>query len=78
VYLTVELPESGETLQAAFDEARTRGWPVVHGEVAVDDGYHYYPARESVRRWLGMAGLDMLDESDDDDYWHLLCQRPSA
>ena len=78
VYLTVELPESDEALQAAFDEGRARGWPVVHGEVAVDDGYHYYPARESVRRWLGMAGLDLLDESDDDDYWHLLCQRPSA
>ena len=38
-------------------------------------GYHYYPPRGQVRRWLAAAGFAVTDESDADHYWHLLLAR---
>lgn len=71
VYLTVELPE-GIDLDLAYDTARAKGWPVVPGELAEDDGYHYYPSRDTVLGWLDDAGLEIVEQSDGDGYWHLL------
>jgi ubiquinone/menaquinone biosynthesis C-methylase UbiE len=77
VYLTVELPESQESMRAAYERASARGWPVVWGELAEDDGYHYYPERHDVHRWLRDAALVVFEQADGDEYWHLLC-RPIA
>jgi ubiquinone/menaquinone biosynthesis C-methylase UbiE len=74
LYLTVELAENEESLQAAYEHARARGWPVVRGELAEDDGYHYYPKRDDVHRWLHEAALDVVEQADDDEYWHLVCR----
>jgi SAM-dependent methyltransferase len=38
-------------------------------------GYHYYPPRDQVRRWLAAAGFAVTDEADADHYWHLLLAR---
>jgi ubiquinone/menaquinone biosynthesis C-methylase UbiE len=81
VYLTVE-----EIDRRGFDqvlaEATAAGVPAVHGEVVAGDtaGYHYYPDRDLVRRWLVDAGFDVVDDADEwqDDYGyhHLLLGRP--
>ena len=85
LYLTVELTDPGE-LAAAFEAARARGEPVVDGEnLAPHGSYHHYPRREQVLAWLADAGLEILDETEDelldetevDSYWHLLLRRPA-
>jgi hypothetical protein len=75
LYLTVELPESQESIRAAYERAAARGWPVVRGEVSEDDGYDYYPERPDVRRWLRDAALEVFEQADGDEYWHLWCRR---
>ena len=77
LYLTVE--EVAETLiDAAFADLSSRGLPVVRGEVTEGDvaGYHYYPGRDQVARWLEAVGLAIVDHDteaiEDWGYWHLL------
>ena len=77
LYLTVE--EVAETLiDAAFADLSSRGLPVVRGEIIEGDvaGYHYYPGREQVARWLEAEGLAIVDHDteaiEDWGYWHLL------
>ena len=77
LYLTVE-----EVSEAAIDDAFTkltsRGLPVVRGEVTEGDvaGYHYYPGRHQVARWLEAEGLAVVDQDTEANdgwaYWHLL------
>jgi len=74
VYLTVERADADD-IARLNGEAADAGLPVVDGEMAdTDGGYHYYPPRTRVRDWLAEAGLDVVDEADGDDYWHLLCR----
>jgi SAM-dependent methyltransferase len=77
LYLTVE-----EIADAQIDEAHLalagRGLPVVRGEVIEGDvaGYHYYPGRDQVRRWLDAEALEIVGEDTEPQegwaYWHLL------
>lgn len=77
LYLTVELIDP-EGLAEAVQAARARGEPVVDGEdLQPDGGYHYFPRRGQVLAWLIDAGLDVIDESEGDFYWHLLLRRPA-
>ena len=77
LYLTVEQVDRNR-LERAFDEATARGLPVVFGDRAdvATGGYHHYPSREQVRRWLDDAELTVVDESDEEldgyGYHHLL------
>lgn len=74
VYLTVEIAD-GQEVDAAYREALAQGWPVLPGEVVAEGGrYHFYPRRSVVRQWLADARLEVVAESDADDYWHLLCR----
>ena len=77
LYLTVE--EVAETvIDEAFADLSARGLPVVRGEVIEGDvaGYHFYPGRDQVARWLEAEGLAIVDQEtetlDDWGYWHLL------
>ena len=80
LYLTVE-----ELDRADVDErnagARSDGLPVVEGEVIVRStgGYHFYPDRIRVERWLTDAGFAILDQADEAldgyGYHHLLVRR---
>jgi ubiquinone/menaquinone biosynthesis C-methylase UbiE len=77
VYLTVEeVPD--ETVADAFTTLSERGLPVVRGEVIEGDvaGYHYYPGRDQVMRWLGAANLAIVEEGTESHgdwaYWHLI------
>jgi hypothetical protein len=77
LYLTVE--EVTETdLDEAFADLTARGLPVVRGEVIEGDvaGYHFYPGRDQVMRWLEAESLSVIDQDTeahgDWGYWHLL------
>jgi 2-polyprenyl-3-methyl-5-hydroxy-6-metoxy-1,4-benzoquinol methylase len=79
LYLTIEQVDESR-LERAFDEASAAGLSVVFGD-RVDSatgGYHHYPDREQVRRWLDDAQLVVIDEADEDlgdyGYHHLLCR----
>jgi len=77
LYLTVEEGEDAE-IEAAYADATAKGLPAVRGEIVEGDvaGYHYYPGRDQVARWLAAEGLDVVDEGfDQEDGWgyrHLL------
>jgi cyclopropane fatty-acyl-phospholipid synthase-like methyltransferase len=77
VYLTIEeVPEAA--LDDAFVSLRERGLPVVRGEVIERDvaGYHYYPGRDQVMRWLEAENLSIVEQDteahEDWAYWHVL------
>ena len=82
LYLTVEEVEQ-RVVDEAFAALVDRGLPVVRGEVIDGDvaGYHYYPTRDQVRRWLDAARLTIVeDETEPQEgwgYWHLLL-RPAG
>ena len=50
---------------------------VIEGDVA---GYHYYPGRERVARWLAAEGLAVVQQGTEPQdgwaYWHLLLRAP--
>lgn len=77
LYLTVEEVDDGEH-DVALAEAVALGLPAVRGEHTGPEtgGYHYYPARDEVRRWLDAEGLEVVDEADERldgyGYHHLL------
>jgi SAM-dependent methyltransferase len=83
LYLTVE-HQDDEAIESAFAENTARGLPVVRGEIVDGDtaGYHYYPGRDQVLRWLDAKGLDVVAEAfDQEDGWgylHLLLRGRST
>ena len=38
-------------------------------------GYHYHLPRDQVRRRLATAGFTSTEETDADNYWHLMLTR---
>jgi hypothetical protein len=77
IYLTVEEVDPG-LLDEAFAATAHVGLPAVHGEDVGDDtaGYHYYPSRDRISRWLEDAGIEVVEEADEAldgyGYHHLL------
>ncbi len=77
LYMTTEEVDEAE-IDAAFVELTGQGLPAVRGEVVEGDvaGYHFYPGRDQIQRWLEDAGLRIEDEAfDQEDGWgyrHLL------
>jgi SAM-dependent methyltransferase len=79
LYLTVELTDP-EALERAFADATARGLPVVPGEWAERDAYHFYPPPTQVAAWVEQAGLVTVeqDRSAGDGYGYLhLLLRPA-
>jgi SAM-dependent methyltransferase len=74
LYFTVELAEQSEITQA-YQSSREQGLPVVYGECADEDGYHYYPELEQVRAWVAEAGFELVEEVCGDLYQHFLVRR---
>src|SRR5262245_2268951 len=62
LYFTVEV-DSSERVEAAFARGREMGLPVVHGEWADGEVYHYYPPLDEVRRWLEEARFELVEEA---------------
>jgi 2-polyprenyl-3-methyl-5-hydroxy-6-metoxy-1,4-benzoquinol methylase len=74
LYFTVELAEDSD-VDAAFEQAKEMGLPVVHGEWINDGVYHYYPSMSQVREWLGQAGFEPVDEGEGDGYHHFVARK---
>ena len=76
LYLTSELALEDE-LAWDYRAARAAGYPVIPRESFYPEqgGYHYYPERETVLGWLAESGLEVVEEGERDEYWHLLLQR---
>ncbi len=78
LYLSVEEVDDA-AIESAFATLQARGLPAVRGEIAEGDvaGYHFYPGRERVRRWIAAEGLRVVVEEyvharDGWGYCHLL------
>src|SRR5262245_56853799 len=82
LYLTVEELPDQSVVEQAFKTLSAQGLPAVRGEVVEGGvaGYHYYPGRERVLRWIADARLEVIDEdysaTDDWGYRHFLLRRP--
>lgn len=82
LYLTVET-QGDEAIDAAFADNTAKRLPVVRGEMIEGDsaGYHYYPGREQVLRWLDAEGLALVAEAFDQEsgwgYLHFLVRDPT-
>lgn len=81
LYLTVEEVERSE-LEEAFARASEEGSPASFGELVEGDtaGYHFYPDRGQVDRWLASAGFHSVAQADEwldgYGYHHLLMRTP--
>lgn len=66
LYLTVEEVDPAE-IDEAFAKASVEGLPTVHGEVIEGEtaGYHYYPGRDRVDRWLDDARFELVEQEDE-------------
>ena len=66
LYLTVEEVDRRD-LDRAFAEETAAGLPAIYGEHVGEQtgGYHYYPDREQVRRWLAEAGFAVAKEASE-------------
>jgi SAM-dependent methyltransferase len=74
LYFTVEIADENEVEQAFF-RGQQLGLPVVYGELADEDVYHYYPPLEQVREWIRQAGLDLIEEGEGDGYHHFVMRK---
>lgn len=79
LYLTVEEIDDHK-IDQAYAQNMAAGLPVVRGEVVQGHvaGYHHYPGREQVLRWLGGEGLTVVEEAYDQEngwgYRHFLAR----
>jgi SAM-dependent methyltransferase len=74
LYFTVEIADEAE-LQNAYIAAKAHNLPVVQGEWAFEEGYHYYPSIVQVKQWVAEAGFTLLTETTGDGYEHFVMQR---
>jgi ubiquinone/menaquinone biosynthesis C-methylase UbiE len=75
LYFTVEVADEYE-IEQAYKDGQAMGLPVVYGEWAHEEGYHYYPRLEQVEEWIRQAGFRLVDEALRDEYQHYLVQKP--
>src|SRR4030095_12066590 len=54
LYFTVEMAEADD-IEAAFRRGQQLGLPLVYGEWADGEVYHYYPSVAQVREWVEQA-----------------------
>jgi len=73
IYFTVEL-ETPEAIREAHERGRAVGLPLVEGEIPFESGYHYYPAEDQVRAWIGGAEFEILHHETGDEYDHYVCK----
>jgi cyclopropane fatty-acyl-phospholipid synthase-like methyltransferase len=74
LYFTVEIADEKE-IEEAFIRGQQAGIPVVYGEWADQEVYHYYPPLEKVREWIQQASFDLIEEGEGDGYHHFLVRK---
>jgi SAM-dependent methyltransferase len=76
LYFTVEMADENE-IEKAFIRGQQLRLPVVYGEWADEDVYHYYPSLQQVREWMQPASLELEEEGEGDGYHHFLVRKAS-
>lgn len=76
LYFTVELADAAE-VERVYALGREAGLPVIYGESAHGEGYHYYPEIEHVRIWAREARFRIVEETAGDEYHHVIVQKPA-
>jgi SAM-dependent methyltransferase len=76
LYFTVEIADATD-LNAAFARGQQLGWPIIYGELADEEVYHYYPSLEQVREWLQQAGFVLQQEGEGNGYYHFIVRKTS-
>jgi len=76
LYFTVEIADEKE-IEEAFTRGQELGLPVIYGELADQDVYHFYPSIRQVKEWLQQSGLDLIEEGQGDGYHHFLVCKAS-
>ncbi|MGD0611331.1 MAG: class I SAM-dependent methyltransferase [Anaerolineales bacterium] len=71
MYFTVEVTDE-KKIEAAFTRGQELEPPVVFGELADEDVYHYYPSIQQVREWLEQARFEFMGDGDGDSYHHFM------
>lgn len=74
LYMTVEVADPQE-IARHFQTGLDLGLPVVYGESAYDEGYHYYPDMDKVKDWCKTAGFRILEQTEGDEYQHFLAKK---
>ncbi len=74
LYFTVELLGQKE-IERAYQEGIEQGYPLVRGEVISDGGYHFYPSREQLQKWLKEKSWKLENQIEGDGYLHLIVSR---
>lgn len=74
LYFTVELIDEKE-LTEAYIKGKEMGLPIVEGEFAHEEGYHYYPSIDKVKKWLCEVGFKIISEDLSDGYYHFLVRK---
>ncbi len=77
LYFTVEIAGADE-IEEAYQRAKKAGLPVVYGELADGDVYHFYPALEKVRDWISQAGFEKVEEGEGSGYDHFLLRKTTG
>lgn len=76
LYFTVETADTNE-IKEAFIRGQQLGLPLVFGEWADGDVYHYYPPMEQVKEWIQQAGLELMEEGEGNGYHHFVMRKAS-
>lgn len=71
LYFTVEIGDEQE-IDDAYKRGKAQGLPILHGEMAEIDVYHFYPSIGQVREWLERANLALTGEGQGNEYRHFL------
>jgi len=79
LYFTVEIANN-DLIEQEYQAGLSAGLPVVYGESVVnadegENGYHYYPSIDQVRKWIADAGLLIKEEDEANDYHHFWVQK---
>ncbi len=74
VYFTVEIANLDEVAEA-FKTAQEMELPVIYGEWANDEIYHYYPTMDQVREWIKESASDLVEEGEGDGYHHFIMRK---
>jgi SAM-dependent methyltransferase len=74
LYFTVEILDEKE-VEEAFVRGQELGYPIMHGELAHEEVYHYYPPLEQVREWIQQTGFDLVEEGEGNGYHHFIIRK---
>ena len=74
LYFTVEILDDQE-IEEAYAKGRELEYPIMHGELAHEEVYHYYPPLEQVRGCIHPSGFELMEEGEGNGYYHSIVRK---